>query len=58
MPRKKAQLDPIHPGVTLSEDFLHPRSLNALRLARYFNTSPQFWLNLQANYDRELALNP
>lgn len=23
----------------------------ALRLARYFHTSPEFWLNLQANYD-------
>lgn len=27
----------------------------ALRLARYFNTSPQLWLNLQANYDIEVA---
>ena len=23
----------------------------ALRLGKYFNTSPQFWLNLQAHYD-------
>jgi antitoxin HigA-1 len=27
----------------------------ALRLARYFHTSPQFWLNLQAHYDLEIA---
>src|SRR5437588_12128358 len=27
----------------------------ALRLARYFGTSPQFWMNLQANYDLDLA---
>jgi len=27
----------------------------ALRLARYFGTSPQFWLNLQSNYDLEVA---
>jgi addiction module HigA family antidote len=27
----------------------------ALRLARYFGTTPQFWLNLQAHYDLELA---
>jgi addiction module HigA family antidote len=27
----------------------------ALRLARYFATSPQFWINLQANYDLEMA---
>jgi antitoxin HigA-1 len=26
-----------------------------LRLARYFGTRPQFWMNLQANYDLELA---
>ncbi|MBN9071969.1 MAG: HigA family addiction module antidote protein [Rhizobiales bacterium] len=23
----------------------------AMRLARYFGTTPQFWMNLQANYD-------
>jgi addiction module HigA family antidote len=23
----------------------------ALRLARYFNTTPKFWLNLQSSYD-------
>lgn len=27
----------------------------ALRLARYFRTSPQFWLNLQTHYDLTLA---
>ena len=27
----------------------------ALRLARYFATTPQFWMNLQANYELELA---
>lgn len=27
----------------------------ALRLARYFNTSPQFWLNLQAMHDLRVA---
>ena len=27
----------------------------ALRLARYFGSSPQFWLNLQAAYDLEVA---
>ncbi len=27
----------------------------ALRLARYFHTTPQFWLNLQAHYDLEMA---
>ena len=27
----------------------------ALRLARYFNTSARFWLNLQTTYDLEVA---
>jgi addiction module HigA family antidote len=27
----------------------------ALRLARYFHTTPQFWLNLQMHYDLERA---
>ena len=27
----------------------------ALRLGRYFGTSPDFWANLQAHYDLELA---
>jgi addiction module HigA family antidote len=27
----------------------------ALRLGRYFNISPQFWLNLQDHYELEIA---
>ncbi len=27
----------------------------ALRLARYFNTTAQFWLNLQTSYDLKIA---
>lgn len=27
----------------------------ALRLAKYFQTTPQFWLNLQLHYDLEMA---
>lgn len=27
----------------------------ALRLGRFFGTSPQFWLNLQARYDIEIT---
>lgn len=27
----------------------------ALRLARYFGTSPQFWMNLQTKYDLDVA---
>jgi addiction module HigA family antidote len=28
----------------------------ALRLARYFGTTPEFWLNLQRDYDLEKAM--
>lgn len=85
MPTKKRKImAPIHPGVTLGEDFLQPLGISAhrlalelrvpatrkndivrghraitadtsLRLARYFGTSPQFWMNLQVNYDLEMA---
>jgi antitoxin HigA-1 len=47
---------------------VHPRRINAivlgkrrstagtaLRLARYFGTSPQFWLGLQADYELDVA---
>ena len=47
---------------------VHPRRVNeiglgkrrvtaetALRLARYFGTTPQFWLGLQADYDVDVA---
>jgi antitoxin HigA-1 len=27
----------------------------ALRLARYFGTTPEFWINLQAHYDLDVA---
>jgi antitoxin HigA-1 len=36
----------------------NPRSVTpdtALRLARYFGTSPEFWLNLQMNYELSRA---
>lgn len=28
---------------------------SALRLARYFGTTPEFWINLQARYDLDMA---
>ena len=28
---------------------------SALRLGRYFGTTPEFWLNLQAHYDLDVA---
>jgi addiction module HigA family antidote len=45
--------------VTRIAEILHGRRGvspdTALRLARYFNTSARFWLNLQASYDLEVA---
>lgn len=45
--------------VTRIAEIVHERrgitADTALRLARYFNTSARFWLNLQAAYDLELA---
>lgn len=29
----------------------------ALRLSRYFDTTPQFWLGLQADYDLDIAFD-
>ena len=29
----------------------------ALRLARYFDSTPQFWMNLQAAYDLNVAMS-
>ena len=42
----------------VNEIILQKRSITAdtaLRLARYFGTSPQFWLGLQTDYDLDLA---
>ena len=44
----------------VNEIVLGKRSVTAdtaLRLARYFGTSPQFWLGLQADYDLDIALD-
>ncbi len=49
----------LHVPVTRINDIVHDRRSitadTALRLARYFGTTPQFWVNLQANYDLEVA---
>ncbi len=73
-------LDPVHPGEVLAEDFLKPLDITQSRLATHvgvtvqrvneivngrrgispetawllaqaFGTSPNFWLNLQNQYD-------
>jgi addiction module HigA family antidote len=45
--------------VTRIAEIVHQRraitSDTALRLGRYFNTTPVFWMNLQVRYDLEIA---
>lgn len=45
--------------LTRIADIFHERrgitADTALRLARYFKTSPAFWLNLQTRYDLEVV---
>ena len=54
----KLALD-LHVPVTRIAEIVHGRrsitSDTALRLARYFNTSARFWLNLQSAYDLDIA---
>ncbi len=49
----------LHVPVTRVAEIVHERRGitpdTALRLARYFNTSPGFWMNLQTAYDLEVA---
>jgi len=46
------------PQVRVSEIVNGKRAITpdtALRLARYFGTSPEFWVGMQATYDLEMA---
>ena len=76
------ELDNIHPGEVLLEEFIKPMGISAyrlakqtnipqtriseickgkrritadtaLRLSKYFGTTPQFWLGMQDDYDLE-----
>jgi addiction module HigA family antidote len=49
--------DIVVPARRINEIVLGKRAVSAdtaLRLARYFGNSPQFWMNLQAQYDLEV----
>ena len=54
----KLALD-LHVPATRIGEIVHERRRispdTALRLARYFHTNPEFWLNLQNFYDLELS---
>jgi addiction module HigA family antidote len=49
----------LHVPATRMTEIIHGRrgitADTALRLGRYFNTTPKFWLNLQASYDLTVA---
>ena len=48
------------PARRINEIVLGKRSVTAdtaLRLARYFGNSPQFWLGLQTDYDLDVAMD-
>ncbi len=49
----------LHVPATRMGEIVHERRRisadTALRLARYFNTNPEFWLNLQNFYDLEVS---
>jgi len=46
-PNTATKLAPVHPGAITGE--------TALRLGRYFDTTPDCWINLQARFDLEAA---
>jgi len=46
------------PGPRINDIVREKRGISAdtaLRLARYFNTTPEFWMNLQCAYELDLA---
>lgn len=54
----KLALDLRVPATRITEIVHGRRSISsdtALRLSVYFGTTPQFWMNLQATYDLEMA---
>jgi addiction module HigA family antidote len=58
MSANKLALELRVPATRMTEIIHGRRSITAdtaLRLGRYFNTTPKFWLNLQASYDLAVA---
>jgi addiction module HigA family antidote len=56
--QNRVALDIGVPPRRINEIVLEKRRITAdtaLRLARYFNTSPQFWLGLQADHDLDVT---
>ena len=56
--QNKVALDVRVPARRINEIVLGKRSITpdtALRLAKYFHMSPQFWLGLQMDYDLDIS---
>jgi addiction module HigA family antidote len=56
--QNRVALDMHVPARRINEIILGKRRITAdtaLRLAKYFNTSPQFWLGLQMDYDLDIT---
>ena len=56
--QNRAALDMHVPARRINEIILGKRRITAdtaLRLAKYFDTSPQFWLGLQMDYDLDVT---
>ena len=49
----------LHVPVTRIAEIVHERRVvtpdSAMRLARYFGTTPEFWINLQSAYSLDVA---
>lgn len=58
--QNRLALDLHIPATRIGEIVHCRRSISAdtaLRLGRYFGTGPEFWMNLQANYDLGMVLH-
>jgi antitoxin HigA-1 len=58
--QNRIALDIRVPARRINEIVLGKRRIStdtALRLAKYFNMSPQFWLGLQTDYDLDIAMD-
>jgi plasmid maintenance system antidote protein VapI len=49
------KLKPTHPGEVLREEFLIPLEMSAGALAKTCGTTAELWLNLQNDYDIQIA---
>ena len=50
-----ALASPLYAGEPFFQKGVNFTAETALRLGRYFGTSPQFWMNLQTKYDLDSA---